>query len=226
MWVEAAGNEWMVIIKNGQMVQAGVGLKTFKLPFQQVVKFPAQVHNVAMSIENVTKEMQGVEVSANLVWSIYREENGPFLAYKNLGSDLMSTNPRSANENLTSLANGILRNQIANSTINDILKNRTVLRKKIRDEMFTVVKGWGIWLETVEITDVRISSGSLFKDLQASYREEQNRKAEVFTMQIDSQLQEIRNSNQIIVDQKQAELDKQKELYTKQILMAMAEENM
>jgi hypothetical protein len=32
-WVEAKGNEWMVIIKNGQMVRAGVGLKTFKMPF-------------------------------------------------------------------------------------------------------------------------------------------------------------------------------------------------
>jgi hypothetical protein len=31
--------------------------------------------------------------------------------------------------------------------------------------MFEVVKGWGVWLETVEITDVTISSGALFKDL-------------------------------------------------------------
>jgi len=77
----------------------------------------------------------------------------------------MNSVPRTANENLTSLANGILRNQIANSSMDEILKNRTVLREKIRDEMFTVVKGWGIWLETVEITDVKISSSSLFKDL-------------------------------------------------------------
>jgi hypothetical protein len=172
-----------------------------------------------MSIENVTKEMQGVQVSANLVWSIYREDNGPFLAYKNLGSDLMNNVPYTANENLTSLANGILRNQIANSSMDEILKNRTVLREKIRDEMFTVVKGWGIWLETVEITDVKISSSSLFRDLQAPYREEQNRKAEVFTMQINSELQVIKNDNQIVVEQKQAELDKERELYTKQVKM-------
>jgi hypothetical protein len=179
-----------------------------------------------MSIENVTKEMQGVQVSANLVWSIYREDNGPFLAYKNLGSDLMNNVPRTANENLTSLANGILRNQIANSSMDEILRNRNILREKIREEMFTVVKGWGIWLETVEITDVKISSSSLFKDLQAPYREDQNRKAEVYTMQINSELQVIRNDNQIVVEQKQAELDKERELYTRQIKMEIVENNM
>jgi hypothetical protein len=31
--------------------------------------------------------------------------------------------------------------------------------------MQVVVKGWGVWLETVEITDVQVMSGSLFKDL-------------------------------------------------------------
>lgn len=72
--------------------------------------------------------------------------------------------------------------------MNDILRDRNKLREQIRSEMFEVVKGWGIWLETVDITDVKISSSSLFKDLQATYREEQNRKAEVFTMQINSEL--------------------------------------
>ena len=35
-----------------------------------------------------------------------------------------------------------------------------------------VVRGWGIWLEAVEITDVMISSNALFKNMQSAFREE------------------------------------------------------
>jgi hypothetical protein len=40
------------------------------------------------------------------------------------------------------------------------------------------VSGWGIWLETVEITDVTISSSSLFGDMQIKYREYYREKAQ------------------------------------------------
>jgi hypothetical protein len=35
-----------------------------------------------------------------------------------------------------------------------MLKDRDKLRKQVKDDMQVVVKGWGVWLETVEITDV------------------------------------------------------------------------
>jgi hypothetical protein len=46
-----------------------------------------------------------------------------------------------------------------------MLRDREGLCIKIRKEMSDVVSGWGVWLETVEITNVLIKSGSLFKDL-------------------------------------------------------------
>jgi len=45
----------------------------------------------------------------------------------------------------------IIRDRIANMTINDILKNRSKLRDGVKDEMQKVISGWGIWLETCEI---------------------------------------------------------------------------
>lgn len=59
-----------------------------------------------------------------LVWSINREGDGPFNAYKNLGEDLASGNPTTANSNLTSMASAIVRSAIANSTIDQMLRNR------------------------------------------------------------------------------------------------------
>lgn len=41
-----------------------------------------------------------------------------------------------------------------------------------------MLTGWGLWLETCEILDVRIVSTSLFKNLQVEYREKQKQDAE------------------------------------------------
>jgi regulator of protease activity HflC (stomatin/prohibitin superfamily) len=109
--------------------------------------------------------MQGVEVSGMLIWSIYRESDGPFRCYKSFGDDLKDKNPNVANQKLNSMAVSIVRDRIANLTIDEILKNRQKLRNGVKDEMQKLLTGWGMWLETCEIQDVKISSGSLFKNL-------------------------------------------------------------
>lgn len=82
-----------------------------------------------------------------------------------------------------------------------MLRNRQTLREQIRKEMFEVVKGWGVWLETVEITDVKIMSGQLFKDLQANYRENMKKEAEVYRMSVESEIN-------VVKTQKSSELTK------------------
>ena len=72
--------------------------------------------------------MQGVMVEGMIVWSINRSAEGPFNAYKNLGDDLASENPKTANENLISMSSAIVRSAIANSTIDQMLRNRDSLR--------------------------------------------------------------------------------------------------
>merc|ERR1712050_714419 len=44
--------------------------------------------------------------------------------------------------------------------------------------MMETTKGWGVWLETLEITDVQICSKALFEDLQAEFRQDTHVKAE------------------------------------------------
>ena len=99
--VSGLANEWVVLIgSDGAMKQCGVGLNCFRGPFDQVAKFPAKVNKVEFSTQQVTTEMQGVQVSGAIIWTIFRMEDGPFKAYKNLGSDLANRVPKTANENL------------------------------------------------------------------------------------------------------------------------------
>ena len=113
--------------------------------------------------------MQGIEVCSMIEWTVDRDGEGPMKAFKNL--DVSSHNPRNANETLRAMTSAIVRNQIANSTISEIIKNRQGLREAVMKEITEVAKGWGVHLATVEVTDVRICSGTLFKDMQTQFRE-------------------------------------------------------
>jgi hypothetical protein len=122
--------------------------------------------------------MQGVEVTGMLIWSVFRDDDGPFRCYNSFGDDLKNNVPKEANGKLNSMAVSIVRDRIANFTIDEILKNRQKLRDGVKQEMQKLLTGWGMWLETCEIMDVKISSGSLFKNLQTEFREKSRMEAE------------------------------------------------
>jgi regulator of protease activity HflC (stomatin/prohibitin superfamily) len=54
-WVESKPNEWLLVIRNGKLIKAGVGLKTFIGISDTVVRFPSKVEKVEFRANNVTK---------------------------------------------------------------------------------------------------------------------------------------------------------------------------
>mmetsp|Transcript_41594 Transcript_41594/g.35017 ORF Transcript_41594/g.35017 Transcript_41594/m.35017 type:complete len:136 (+) Transcript_41594:319-726(+) len=112
-------------------------------------------------------------------------------AYKNLGEDLKLTVPHSANEKLISMSNAILRNYIANKELKSIMTDRVELRNQIRKEMTDITKSWGVWIETVEITNVEICSDALFKNMQTYYRENIQKEADIIRNTIKNNIEEI-----------------------------------
>ena len=58
------------------------------------------------------------------------------------------------------------------------MRNRNHLRDNIRNDLKDQFKGWGVWLESIEITEVTISSNRLFQDLQAEFRQDARLKAQ------------------------------------------------
>ena len=95
------------------------------------------------------------------------------------------------------MCESLLRNLIANSTLDDVLRNRKYLREKIKDQLKDHFRGWGIWLETIEITNVTISSTKLFTDLQAEFRQAAHLKAEQIELMNKEKLTESRQESEI-----------------------------
>jgi len=207
-------NEWMLVIRNGNLHKCGIGIHSFVLLGDQIVKFPSKINKVTFAAQQVTKEMQGLEVSGMILWSIFREKDGPFRAYKNLGDDLKQREPLTANENLAGMCSAIVRHHIANSTIDEIVKNRDMIRSTIKKSMSEITTGWGVWLESIEIIDVKILSGSLFSNLQTPFREEQRKKAELILLNTNNEIKELTLEKGLQLHQKQEKNDTEKKIVT------------
>jgi len=195
--VSAHPNEWLLVISDGKLKSAGVGTTEFLGLFDKPVKFPASIRKVTFSAQQVSKEMQGIEVSGFLVWAVYREGDGPFKAYKYgmVGSADLTVQ---ADNNIRGMAESIVRHQVANLGLAEVIANRELLRNTVRAEMLKVVQGWGMWLETVEVTDVRVLSQKVFDDLQTEFRQNLYLKAEAIRMNTskDLKLQRLVQDNE------------------------------
>lgn len=138
-----------------------------------MIKFPAVARKLNFVSQSITTEIQGIEISGIIVWTVLRSDDGPLKAYSMLGSELEKPDAYHTNSKLVAMANAICRSRIANSTIDNVITQRKEIRDTLLRELLDIVKGWGIWIETIEITDVKILSSSLFTNLQSKFREQQ-----------------------------------------------------
>lgn len=160
----------MLILNNGNLKRYGIGVSTFKGPYDQVIKFPAKVNKVSMN-EQTTCNMQNISFTATIVWSIMRDNDGPYKAYKNLGQDICLETPEESNRALCMKARDKFKQNLANMQISEVLNQRDILRSRVRKEIQEEVRGWGVWIETVELEEVMILDNQLFKNMQAHFRE-------------------------------------------------------
>lgn len=123
-----------------------------------------------------------------IVWSVFREEDGPFRCYKSFSDDLQKNTPALANDKIQRCSVAVIRDRIANMSIMDIIKNRDSLREGVKEDIQKLVTGWGMWLETIEILDVQIASSTLFKNMQTEYREQTRQKSEEITATVSNYL--------------------------------------
>ena len=111
----------------------------FAGPSDTIVKFPSKMEKVYFSANNVTEEMQGINITGFAFWCVNRERDGPFKCYKYMqGGD--------ANSSVSALSESVIRNLIANSTLEDVMKNRDLLRDAMLEDLKAQLTGWGIWI--------------------------------------------------------------------------------
>jgi len=192
----AEPNEYMLVIENGEQKIGKVGLMHFRQFMQNVKKFGSKMQNVKFSCDQVTNEVQGVGVKGFATWSVFREEDGPYRAYKSFDG-MTDAGIKMANDNVRQLVESVLRNIVSRKSLQEVMTQRQQMRADAKEQVLEITKGWGIWIETVEITDVKIMSNALFKNMQAEFRSATRLKAEKIEMTTGQELSDRRREYEV-----------------------------
>lgn len=192
----AEPNEYMLVIEDGEQKVGKVGLVHFRQFMQNVQKFPSKMQNINFRCDQVTREVQGVGVQGFATWSIFRDDDGPYRAYKSFDG-FTDSGLRMANDNVRQLVESVLRNIVSRMSLEEVMTQRQEMRVEAKNEVLEITKGWGIWIETVEITDVKIMSNTLFKNMQAEFRSATKLKAEKIEMETSQELSDRRREFEI-----------------------------
>lgn len=76
-----------------------------------------------------------------------------------------------------------------------------------------MLNGWGVWVESVEITEVRISSNTLFENMQIEFRENQRNRAEMIKMNVNNQIENEKLAKETELNKKQTDQQRDIKIY-------------
>ena len=92
--VIAQPDEWLLGIRNGRLVKAGIGIRLVRLPGEVVVRFTSTVQRVSFTVGALTSERLRVTVEGFILWSVSPRGEGPFRAFQKLGLVNLDAPPR------------------------------------------------------------------------------------------------------------------------------------
>jgi flotillin len=184
--ISARPSEFLIHMRRGRVREvSGQGASCFKFPGDAVAIVPTSVQRLQFTADQVSSEKVGVSVTGLAVYRIV----DPLVAFRMLNFSF----PERASEKLQDLLRemfvGAARRLVANLTIEECLtKRKEGIATELMREIAPVVSGrgrlddstdagWGVVIDTIEIQDVRVLSATVFENMQARFRREQERQA-------------------------------------------------
>ncbi|MCB9686847.1 MAG: hypothetical protein H6738_13015 [Alphaproteobacteria bacterium] len=173
--VTAAPHQFLVHLRNGEVLRGQQGGSCFKWPSDTVALVDTSVQRLMFTADQVTLEKTGVQVTGLAVYRVVE----PLLAWRMLNL----SEPDVCADILREMLLGATRRLVANLRLEECLTRRKdALAAELLAEIAPVVggsgrdddrsdRGWGIAVDTIEIQDVRVLSEEVFSRLQAPYRE-------------------------------------------------------
>lgn len=184
-WISAKPSEFLIRMRGGRVVTSGQGATVFKWPWESVAVVPTTVQRLHFTADQITQEKVGVKVTGIAVYRIA----DPLIAFRMLNFSFAERAQEKLEQMMEEMCTGASRRLIANLTVEQCLTRRKdALATELIREIAPVVqgsgrpedgtdRGWGVIVDTIEIQDVRVLSGQVFANMQARFRQEQERMA-------------------------------------------------
>ena len=167
-------------------VTIGLGLSFRYNPYTDAyMVVPAAMQTIGVVANCISKEKQGINILAYVQWQI----DDFSLAYRKLDFSDTLDPLGIVNAQLREQAEAAVKDKISTMSVEDVLTDKAPIIKELTtrlkmvaeglDDQEVTSEGLGIKIVTVQIREALVSSTRLWNDLQAPYRNEQQKTARI-----------------------------------------------
>lgn len=188
-YVTASPCDFVIHTRRGRILHSGLGLSVFCLPWwDRCCVIPATANNISFLADQITQENQGVQIEGFAIWKV-REPDKTYLHFDFSRAD----DPIARiSAYLKDVVESAIRHQVANMTIEDVLRKRGSIIHRLKEELSYITGQWGLVMDTIEIKNVRIMSAQLFANMQARYRDAIRLESETSALRVEKEIAEQR----------------------------------
>jgi flotillin len=180
--IVAQPDEWLLRIRNGRLVRAGVGIYLLRWPGDVVVRFTSTMQRVSFEVDALSSDRLRVAIGGFILWSVAGSAEGPFRAYQKLGlvsldsppSDtrspkhLLSTPQHRAFQQLLGAA---VQRLAGTRSLEELLLRQDDLVAELRGRLAELEREMGIRVDQVELLRVRPTDEDLTREMAAKVEE-------------------------------------------------------
>ena len=182
-FVIAQPDEWLLTIRNGALLRAGVGIQLWRRPGDVVVRFTSTMQRVSFTAAALTEERLPVTVEAFILWSVSSEDDAPFRAYQKLGLVNVDAPPaglRSPKHLLSTpqhhafqrLLGAMVRRLASRVPLAELLTDHGTLVALLRDDLRGLEEDLGIRVDRMGVRGVQPNDDEVRAALSAEVEEQ------------------------------------------------------
>ncbi|MEO0460556.1 MAG: SPFH domain-containing protein [Myxococcota bacterium] len=214
-------DEWLLRIRNGRLLNAGIGVFLVKLPWDRVVRFSAAMQRVRFSAEPLSSENTPVSLEAFLLWSISPQGEGPFRAFSKLGivdrkrlgdplaQDRKHLLQRPQHHAFQQLLRAAVEQLTPRFSLRELLSANDRFLEALREELVRITAPMGVQVDDVQVLQVRPQNPALLSQLAAAIEHETQEQAAKARLEARQRIQraEIESATELERERLKAERD-------------------
>src|SRR5262245_5374532 len=165
LWVAAQPDQWLLRVRNGKVVDGGIGIHVWRRPGDVIVRFSSTVQRVRFTAQALSSEHVPVVADGFLLWSVAPDPQKAFRAFSKLGIANLDHPPpglKSPAHLLTSsqhhafqaLLAAEVRAEASTMALADLLSGDRRLVRRLEERVASLSESLGIDIERVEILQV------------------------------------------------------------------------
>jgi flotillin len=179
--ISAQPDEWLIRVRNGKVLDAGIGIGLWRRPGDVIARFSSAVQRVRFTTEAPSAEHLAVKIDGFILWSVALDAERAFRAFSKLGIANLDRPPpglKSRAHLLTSsqhhafqaLLAAEVRAEVSALSLAELLRTEKLLGGLER-RLSTLADQLGIVIERIEVLQVEPADSGLRRELSARSEE-------------------------------------------------------